>query len=170
MEEDYADLFDDDLEFRRILKEVTQDHGMLIVDQMEAHYSPEEMFFQHKADPHPPPYKVGGHSFWKQSGNVWKQQLEIYKNVEEHHEMKKPDWEKVADKKMKEDERKDAEEQREEDDLIQLNNWNFASENQRQVIQANLNKKNAPESHVSKARKKLDHLIRYIPGPDVMRQ
>ena len=141
---------------------------MLIVDQMEAHYTPEEMFFQHKADPHPEPFKVGGHQFWKQSGNVWKQQLEIYKNVEEHHSMKKADWKKNADKRAAEDKKKDEEEDREEEDLIQLNNWNFASEQQRQVITANNAKKHAPESHISKAKKKLDHLVRYIPGPNVM--
>jgi hypothetical protein len=156
------------MEFRRILKDVTQDHGMLIIDQMEAHYTPEEMFFQHKADPNPPPFRVGGFQFWKQSGNVWQQQLKIYKNVTDHHDMKKKDWTPLAEKRNQEEETKFKEEEREEADLLQSNNWNFASPQQRDVIQKSLNKKHAKESHVSQAKKRMDHIIRYIPGPNAM--
>ena len=174
MEEDYADLFTDKDEFRRILKDCTQDHGMLIVDQMEAHFSPEDMFFQHTANPDPDPFTIGTREFWKQSGNNHKLQMEIYANVAEHHEKKRKDWKVIADRVWKEEKEKVAQEDEMEQDRIQTNNWNFASEDQQNSIKQSIAKKALPKggSHVAQARKRIQgpELMEYIPSPDMGRQ
>lgn len=64
---DYADIFTDKEIFKEIIKANTQDHQLLIIDQTEAHYNIDEVFFVDKApDPENNPdliFRIGDMQF-----------------------------------------------------------------------------------------------------------
>jgi hypothetical protein len=84
IKEDYADFFDNKYYFRKILMNNTRDHQLIIIDQTEAKYGIEDVFFIDKApDPKKEPlvYRVGNDAFWEKAQNNWKEQLRIAENI-----------------------------------------------------------------------------------------
>jgi hypothetical protein len=61
---DYADTFEDTDTFEALLKENTQDHWMVLIDQSEAHYVPEDVFYKDLAEEEVEPFKIGDKKFW----------------------------------------------------------------------------------------------------------
>ena len=98
MQEDFADFFDNMYVFEQLLQQNTTDHGMLIIDQTEAKYDVNDVFFIDQArDPSiitivpskhlgdikvkGPVFKIGNGDYWKAAGNNWKEQLFKAQNV-----------------------------------------------------------------------------------------
>jgi hypothetical protein len=69
MKKDYADIFGKKDDFKELLKANTQDHQMVIIDQSEAHYKMEDVFFVDKADINGKNFRIGDNAFWKESGS-----------------------------------------------------------------------------------------------------
>lgn len=100
---DFADIFEDKKTFAELLKEHTQEHQLVIIDQTEAHYNADEVFFVDRApDPKETTleYRVGDMEFWEESGCDWEKQKEKYRNK---LEFEKRDFDKVAEKLAEED-------------------------------------------------------------------
>lgn len=107
VKEDYAYLFEEPRLIPRLIKENTMDHKFLIIDQSEAHYKAEEMFFWDQApDPKSssatPAFKIGTDKFWEEAGCDWDLQMKRFKNMPE---LDKEEWLKIAQKQLKEEKR-----------------------------------------------------------------
>lgn len=102
VKEDYAYLFRDPKLIPNLVKTNTMNHQFLIIDQSEAHYAAEEMFFVDKApDPKSSsatsPYKIGSDKFWSDAGCSWENQLKTYAKIPQYE---KKDWLKVAKQQL----------------------------------------------------------------------
>jgi hypothetical protein len=100
VKDDYAYLFEDHRMLPELIKRHTKDHQFLMIDQSDAKYSVEELFFVSKApDPkkHPAPvYKVGSDKFWMEKNCDWKRQLGECKNKFKKDDYDKKKWLKIA--------------------------------------------------------------------------
>lgn len=144
---------------------------MVVIDQTEAKYDVSEVFFVTKADENPPPFKLGDNAFWKQAGCNWKQQLKYYENIQKTiATRKKKQWKKIADKRIKEDERenKKKEEMQEDENEGKLptNNPRLGPPEIQEAYDFEIKKQLGLDqgSHYEHAHKKLGSIFEYIPG------
>ena len=73
--EDYC-TFIDKRQFTSFIQKQTQNHEMLVIDQTEAKYNVQDIFWKSSADEEPPePYRIGTLDFWMQSGCIWEDQV-----------------------------------------------------------------------------------------------
>ena len=80
IKEDFADIFESKNDFKEVIKENTQDHQVIVIDQIEAHFNSAEVFFKDKAMPKKvKPFKIGTKEFWEQSGCNWYEQRRLFK-------------------------------------------------------------------------------------------
>lgn len=168
VEKDFADIFTNSDLFRKVLKENTQDHKLLIIDQSEAKYDVKDIFFVDQApDPHKnplPPYRIGSIDFWKEAGNDWEEQLEKCK-VAKTLKRGQKDWKKVAIHKLKEDEEKEEWYQWEREARLITNQIELAPEKQREEYYKKLRKElGLEQSHLVQARSKAAKIFKYVPG------
>ena len=106
--------------------------------------------------------------FWKESGCDWRKQIERHKRTPA--KLKREDWEKLADKRWEQDKQVIEEGSTKDDEgPIVLNNPRFAPKEYRDAI-TTLTLKKLGKSNVQKAKEKLEHLGKFIPGPPVGRQ
>lgn len=161
---EYGDFFPNKKVFRELIKQNTQDHQVLIVDQTEAKYNVEDVFFKHKANQKPPPFKIGDLDFWKIANCNWEEQLNKYNNIPDRT---LDDWKKIAGKRWKEERKKAILQQTDSlDDRLESNQLIFAPPSiQLQKILKLYQK--IGDSHVVRAYKNLNNLqnyAKYIPG------
>jgi len=163
---DYADIFADKNQFKEVIKENTQDFQLLVIDQANAHFSLEDVFFVSKAEEEVPPYKLGGFDFWKESGCDWKEQLKKARNKKKYLDSKKrEDWEEIARRAIRKDHRKEKDDhENEKKGKLESNQECYAPEELQEVRKIEIRKK-IGEPHVTSAFKKLSNLHHYLPGP-----
>lgn len=145
---------------RSLIHAYTQDHGMIVVDQSEAHYSPNEMFFVDRADPDPEPFRIGGAKFWKDSACIWEKQLELYKNIQQ---MQKRDFPKLSEQAWVKEKKDRAEEDEEEEAKFRTNQEAFAPPEYRRALEEE-RKKELGKNHLTRAKERLASLWTFIPG------
>lgn len=158
-------MFEDKNAFKGMLKANTQDYQMVVIDQTEAKFNANEVFFKDLADDNPEPYKIGDDTFWEESGCDWQEQLEKYDNLEKGLKSKeKEDWKKIAEERRKKSE---AREQQKQDEKRQweTNQLELAPKELREMYHNELRKRMGLDkgSHLSRAKHATSELFRFIP-------
>lgn len=165
---DYADVFEHKDNFKELIKANTQDYQMLIIDQTEAKFGSEDVFFTDMAEEEPEAYKVGGYLFWKESGCKWKEQLWQYDNLKTLFKDKdKEHWMKLGEELVKKDQEAEKnEEEFEEDNRMVTNMEGLAPDKvQENKMMAYRKENQIGYSHWQRAGELKDKLFRYVPGP-----
>jgi hypothetical protein len=162
---DYADIFEDKDLFKAILKVNTVDHGMIVIDQTEAKYSADEMFFYDRAEEEVEPYALGDADFWKESGNDWKDQLRKYQNVQALHDIEPDEWRRRGEARIKAAQKRYQEEE-EEMPRWKTNQIGLAPPKLRELHEQTIQKKFGGNAYAD-ALKKLDEkgFFNYYPPP-----
>jgi hypothetical protein len=169
VQDDYADLFDDGDFVRNLIRDNTQDHQMLLIDQSEAHYDAADIFYVDKApDPEKDPvkpYRIGSDKFWKESGCDWKKQL---KRSKRFPKKEKEEWLKVAKRQYNREKHSRMEMQPEgegSDVKFTTNQIGLAPpEIQAQYHEELRRKMGLDKSHLTTALETLDSLFDFVPG------
>jgi len=164
---DYADIFADKNQFKEVIKENTQDFQLLVIDQANAHFSLEDVFFVSKAEEKVPPYKLGGFDFWKESGCNWKEQLKKAKNKKKYlDDKKREDWEEVARRALRKDHRREKDLEKNIEDEIRLDtNQECYAPPELQAIRMYERQKALGPSHMEIAMETLGKMHHYVSGP-----
>lgn len=163
--DDYGGLFTDKNIIKDMLLNSTQDHHMLIIDQTEARYRPEDAFFITKADPEPPPFRLGGVEFWRESGCDWEQQRKQYKKMPERNRMY---YKKIVKSRLKKEKELREQERRIMNHKMVTNSLLLAPVEVREAYYTHA--RNKDPSCVEKARHLLDSLFVYIPPKKIKMQ
>lgn len=138
---------------------------MLIIDQTEAKYRWQDIFFIDKANEDPPPYKIGDEQFWEEAGNEWKKQLKQYKNIPKR---KREEWKPLAKRRMRESKKKAKQKLEEDEDggKWETNQISLAEPEQIEMHQKEIAKRyNIGKSCIEQAREKISQhkIFKYKP-------
>jgi hypothetical protein len=163
IQKDYADLMTDD-SFKELLQFNTTDHHVVLIDQTEAKYSMEDVFFTDEAEPDPEPFRIGDDEFWALSGCDWKKQLKKADNKKKNLDnMDKEAWLKRAKQKAL----KAKSDFKGSTWQLETNQIGLAEKSTQNTYQVALRKKYGLDkgSHVQNGFKSVEKVFKYIPGP-----